>query len=146
MLTLRLLGSIYPLLRDVFLEGKSLREAFRQSKRKVLVLFAVLLSIFLNIFLIPRAIDLSEAVINLRAENAALLTRVDSLKKENDDLQKLLRLAQSDSSTTTSDKASSPIKEKKLSNSNTIKKDYYIGQLEKMQFIRNNDKILTPTH
>lgn len=65
MLALRFLGSLYPLLKDIFLEGKSLKEAANDSKRKLLILAGVLLSIILNFYLIPRILSLSAHIVVL---------------------------------------------------------------------------------
>lgn len=62
---LRILKSIYPLLKDIFLEGKSIKQAAREKRGKLLILVGVLLSLCLNYILIPRSITLSAKVVEL---------------------------------------------------------------------------------
>lgn len=64
----RLLRSIYPLLKDVLLEGKSIREATKNKKGRLLILMGVILSLSLNYILIPRAFTLSARIVKLEKE------------------------------------------------------------------------------
>lgn len=65
---LRLLKSLYPLLKDILLEGKSLREATKDKRGGLLVLLGVLLSLSLNYILIPRSLALSARIVELEKQ------------------------------------------------------------------------------
>lgn len=65
---IRLLKSLFPLLKDIFLEGKSIREAAKDNRGKLLVLIGVLLSLMLNYVLIPRVFSLSARVVELEKQ------------------------------------------------------------------------------
>lgn len=73
---LRLLKSIYPLLKDILLGGRSIKEAANDKKGGLLVLLGVMLSLVLNYLLIPRSFALSARIVELERQ----------LKKETPDL------------------------------------------------------------
>jgi len=68
MLTIRLLGSLFPLLKDIILEGKTIREAAKNSKYKLFVLVGVIFSIVLNFYLVPKVFTLSSRILDLQRE------------------------------------------------------------------------------
>lgn len=65
MLALRFLGSLYPLLKDIFLGKRSIKESLKDGKLKLLVLLGVILSILMNFYLIPKTLELSIKIIEL---------------------------------------------------------------------------------
>ena len=82
MLAIRFLKSIYPLLKDIFLEKKSIKEAAKDSKGKILLLLSVLVSIFLNFFLVPKILTLSNEVVILRKEKIKLTQDLEIVKQK----------------------------------------------------------------
>ena len=85
MLAIRFLKSIYPLLKDIFLEKKSIKEAAKDSKGKILLLLSVLVSIFLNFFLIPKILTLSNEIVILRKEQDRLKNELTIARQQLDD-------------------------------------------------------------
>ena len=65
---LRILQSIYPLLKDIFLEGKTVKQAAHEKRGKLLILVCVLFSIAMNYVLVPRVMTLSSRVVEIERQ------------------------------------------------------------------------------
>lgn len=83
-LILRFIKSLYPLLKDIFLEKKTLGEAFKDSKFKLLILFGVIFSITLNFFLVPKVLSLSTKIIELNEIVQNMQLVIDNYPSDND--------------------------------------------------------------
>lgn len=89
MMLLRILKSIYPLLKDILLEGKSIKEVAKNKKSVLLLLVGVLLSLLLNYFLIPRVFSLSARIVLLEKEHKAALESCQSNSDPNTEYNRL---------------------------------------------------------
>ena len=79
MFIFKVLAFLWPFLREMILEKKTLGEALKTNKKKVLLIFVILASLGMNLFFIPKLVQISEDFIKLRQQNTLLQANVTDL-------------------------------------------------------------------
>lgn len=102
--TVSLLRLLWPFLKEMFLGDKTVMQAIRTNKTRVLLLFLVLGSFAMNLFVLPRTYEISAQYVELerahkklKAEGGditALTAERDQLKKELDEAKATQDLSQ----------------------------------------------------
>lgn len=72
MVTGRFLMFLFPFLKEMILGSMSIPEAIKGHKKKLLLIAAILLSFFLNIYTIPKLISISAAYIDVKKKHDQL--------------------------------------------------------------------------
>lgn len=108
--TVSLLRLLWPFLKEMFLGDKTVMQAIRTNKMRVFLLFMVLGSFAMNLFVLPRTYEISAQYVELerahkklKAEGgdiSKLTAELDQLKKEKDGLTKDLEEAKASQGTT----------------------------------------------
>ena len=81
---LKIISMIFPFIREMILGDKTLLEAIKTNKLKVLLLAAIMASFFLNVTMIPKLIEISNRYVRLH-------DRYELIEKERDNLKQNLQ-------------------------------------------------------
>lgn len=84
--TLRLL---WPFLKEMLLGDKTLSEAIKTNKMRVLLLFLILGSFAMNLFVVPRVFDISSQYVELEKEHKKLVDATKDVETLTADAQAL---------------------------------------------------------
>jgi hypothetical protein len=72
MLIFRIIGFLWPFLKEMILGDKTLKEALKSHKGRVLLIAGIILSVCINFFAIPRLVDISSKYVLLKREYESL--------------------------------------------------------------------------
>lgn len=73
MLLFKTLRFLWPFLKEMVLGNKTLKEALKTNFWRVVLLAAIVVSVALNFFTIPRLLEISYAQVELKRKHSALL-------------------------------------------------------------------------
>lgn len=76
----KLLPFIWPFVKELILGKKTVAEAFKDNKKKVLLIGVIMGSFATNIFVIPKLISMASAHVILQREHEKLQTQFNELK------------------------------------------------------------------
>lgn len=76
----KILTFMWPFVKEMLLEDKTVIEAFKTNKKKVLLAAVVMLSFAINAFVIPRLITISKNHVILQREHEKLVAVMSELK------------------------------------------------------------------
>ena len=69
MLTLKIIGFLFPFIKEMMLGEKTLKEAIKTNKFRVVIIAGILLSIVVNLFAVPRLLAISAQHIELKRKH-----------------------------------------------------------------------------
>lgn len=76
----KLLPFIWPFVKELILGNKTVAEAFKDNKKKVLLTGVIMASFAINIFAIPKLVSMASAHVILQREHDHLQTQYNELK------------------------------------------------------------------
>lgn len=84
---LKFIAMIFPFIREMILGEKTLLQALKTNKLKLFLLAAIMASFTINIFFIPKLVEISDRYVKLRDRTAGDQKELQSLREKNQQLE-----------------------------------------------------------